>query len=197
MAKVHECKIHILHPTQITVGLIEVSDKCILLASMTKRDRRAFLSEHSIPGVLGPDDRLYITDHHHLALAAWHMKVESAFFFVEAKWSQFGVKKFWREMIKNHWAHPIDRQGEKRPIAEIPSHVSGLCDDIYRSLAAYVRNAGGYEKTPTAYAEFLWADFFRERVVIGSTRADFDRAVRQAYNLARSRKARGLPGYYS
>jgi hypothetical protein len=197
MTKFHECKVHILHPTQITVGLIEVSDKCIQLASMKKRDRRAFLSEHSIPAVRGPKGRLYITDHHHLALAAWHMRVESAFFLVEVDWSQFGVKKFWREMIKNHWAHPIDRRGENRPIAEIPSHVSGLSDDIYRSLAAYVRNAGGFEKTPTAFAEFRWADFFRERVVIGSTRADFDRAVRQAYKLARSRKARELPGYRS
>ena len=162
---------------------------------MKKRDRRAFLSEHSIPAVLGPRDRLYLTDHHHLALAAWHMKVESAFFVVEANWSKFGIKKFWREMIKNQWAHPIDWRGEKRPIDEIPSHVHGLCDDIYRSLASYVRNAGGYEKTPTAFAEFQWAEFFRERIVIGSTRADFDRAVQQACQLAQSPIARELPGY--
>jgi hypothetical protein len=195
MAKFHECKIHILRPTQITVGLIEVSDKCIHLASMKKLDRRAFLSEHSFPAVLGPKDRLYLTDHHHLALAAWHMKVESAFFVMEANWSKLGIKKFWREMIKNQWAHPIDWQGEKRPIDEIPSHIHGLCDDIYRSLAAYVRNAGGYEKTPTAFAEFQWAEFFRERIVIGSTRADFDRAVQQACQLAQSPTARELPGY--
>src|SRR5450759_141610 len=195
MAKFHERKIQELHPTQITVGLIEVSDKCIELASLKKRQRRDFLSEHSIPAILGPKDRLYITDHHHLALAAWHTKVEWAFFLVEDNLSKLDIKGFWREMIKNHWAHPIDWQGEKRSIAEIPSHVSGLCDDIYRSLAGYVRNVGGFEKTPTAFAEFLWADFFRERVVIGSTRADFDRAVLQAYKLARGRKARTLPGW--
>ena len=98
-------------------------------------------------------------------------------------------------MIKNHWAHPIDWQGEKCPIAAIPSHVSGLCDDVYRSLACYVRNAGGFEKTPTAFGEFQWADFFRDRVVVGSTHTDFDRAVQQAFKLARSRKARELPVY--
>jgi hypothetical protein len=196
MPKFHECKIENLYPTQITVGLIEVSDKCIEFLSLEKRQRRDFLFEHSIPAILGPKDRLYITDHHHLALAAWHTKVERAFFLVEANLSRLDIKEFWREMIKNHWAHPIDWHGEKRSIAEIPSHVSGLCDDIYRSLAGYVRNAGGYEKTPTAFAEFLWADFFRERVIIGSTRVDFDRAVLQAYKLARSRKARTLPGWW-
>ena len=197
MAKFHECKIQELHPTQITVGLIEVSDKCIELASLKKRYRRDFLSEHSIPAILGPKYRLYITDHHHLALAAWHMHVERAFFLVEADLSKLNVKQFWREMITNHWAHPIDWQGEKRPIAQIPSHVSGLCDDLYRSLAGYVRGAGGFEKTPTAFAEFCWADFFRKRIVIGSTRADFDRAVLRTYKLARSRQARELPGYRS
>ena len=60
------------------------------------------------------------------------------------------------------------------------NHLEGLRDDPYRSLAGYVRNAGGFEKTPTAFAEFLWADFFRPRVEIGSTRADFEVAVKKA-----------------
>jgi hypothetical protein len=60
-----------------------------------------------------------------------------------------------------------------------------------------MRNAGGFEKTPTAFAEFLWADFFRPRVEIGSTRADFEVAVKKALALAGSKAASKLPGYKS
>jgi len=58
-----------------------------------------------------------------------------------------------------------------------------------------VRNAGGFEKTPTAFAEFAWADFFRTRIVVGPTRAEFDQAVKQAPKLASSADAANLPGY--
>jgi hypothetical protein len=197
MSKLHEIEIRTLRPTQITVGMIEVTDKCIELASMKKHKQRDFLSAHPIPAVHGPNGEPYITDHHHLARAAWDEGIKMGFFFVEADLSNLGIKAFWREMIKNRWAHPIDGKGVKRSIDEIPKHVSGLRDDIYRSLAGYVRNNGGYEKTPTAFAEFLWTDFFRKRIVIGPTRADFDRAVQQALILAHSHAARELPGYRS
>jgi hypothetical protein len=195
MSKHHECRVHDLRPTQITVGLIEVSDKCIQLASLKGRQRREFLYGHPMPAVLGPAGRLYITDHHHLALAVWHSRADAAFFVVEHDLSKLKIKQFWRELIVNHWAHPFDAAGNACPAGDIPAHVSGLCDDIYRSLAAYVRNAGGFSKTPTAFAEFLWADFFRSRIIIGATRSDFDRAVGKAIVLATSRKARHLPGH--
>lgn len=195
MSKLHESVIRKLHPTQITVGIIEVADKCIELASLKAHERREFLSRHPIPAVLGPEEKLYITDHHHLARAAWDEGIETGFFIVEADFSKLDAAEFWREMTSNRWVHPIDGSGKKRPIGELPRHLDGLSDDIYRSLAGYVRNAGGYDKTPTAFAEFMWADFFRKRVVIGRTRADFERAVQQAYALARSPAARKLPGY--
>jgi hypothetical protein len=58
-----------------------------------------------------------------------------------------------------------------------------------------VRNAGGYEKTPTAFAEFLWADFLRVRVLIGPTRPAFQHSVDQALTPATSPAAAHLPGY--
>jgi hypothetical protein len=70
-----------------------------------------------------------------------------------------------------------------------------LRDDVYRSLAGFVRSAGGYTKTPTAFAEFAWADFFRHRITIGPTHEDFKQAVAQALTMAKSTVARNLPGY--
>jgi hypothetical protein len=71
-----------------------------------------------------------------------------------------------------------DEHGILRGVAAIPSNVAGLIDDPYRSLAAFVRNAGGYIKTPEPSAGFQWADFFRTRVRLWSTSFQFSAAVR-------------------
>jgi hypothetical protein len=62
-------------------------------------------------------------------------------------------------------------------------------------LAGYVRDAHGYDKTPTAFAEFIWADFFRRNIPIETVRADFATAVRAGISLAQSKWAKNIPGY--
>jgi hypothetical protein len=195
MPKLHEVELKKLHPTQLTVGMYEVHDKRQALAAMKHHERRDFLEAHPIPAVWGPDDKLYITDHHHLARAAYEESIESGFFWVEADYSKDSPAKFWGQMKAARWAHPVDEHGVVQPCGEIPPHVQALRDDVYRSLAGFVRSAGGYEKTPTAFAEFVWADFFRSRLKIGPTRQEFEHAVKQALILAASEAAKALPGY--
>jgi hypothetical protein len=195
MAKLHEVEVQRLRPTQITVGMIEVDDKRAKLESLGKQARRDFLAAHPIPAVWGPEDRLYITDHHHLGRAASDASIDIGFFIVEEDFSKLALPEFWQKMRAARWAHPIDEKGRVCHCDDIPHHLSKLRDDVYRSLAGYVRNAGAFEKTPTAFAEFLWADFFRSRVVVGPTRKDFDKAVAEAVKLAASPDAAKLPGY--
>ncbi len=195
MPKVHEVEIHRLRPTQITVGMIEVHDKRGILVAMNPSQQRDFMQVHSVPAVWGPDGRLYITDHHHLALAAEQADLDTGFFLLEEDFSKLAIADFWPRMQAANWVHPMDQNGKLRPFQDIPDQLSQLVDDPYRSLAAYVRNAGGYEKTPTPFAEFLWADFFRPRVPIGDTRAQFDASVDPAVKLAVSPAAAYLPGY--
>ena len=195
MAKLHEVEIHRLRPTQITVGMIEVHDKRAKLEALKKHEQRDFLQAHPIPAVWGPDGKLYITDHHHLGRAASEAGVDTGFFWIEGDFSQLPIAQFWPKMGAARWAHPIDQNGKRRSFEEIPDHLEKLRDDPYRSLAGYVRDAGGYDKTPTAFAEFLWADFFRPRVIIGPTRAEFEEAVKKGLVLATSIAAAALPGY--
>ena len=195
MAKLHEVEIHRLRPTQITVGLIEVHDKRARLEAMKKHEQQDFLLAHAIPAVWGPDGKLYITDHHHLGRAAEEAGIETGFFNVEEDFSKVPIALFWPKMSAAHWAHPIDQHGQPRGFEAIPDHLDKLIDDPYRSLAAYVREAGGYDKTPTPFGEFQWADFFRPRVAIGPTRAEFDKAVAAAVKLALTPAAAALPGY--
>lgn len=195
MVKIHEHKIHELRPTQLTIGMIEVQDKATHLASLTKHGQRSFMESHPIPAVLGPEEKLYITDHHHLGRAALEAGVETGFFIVEADFSGYVMERFWQEMDRNKWVHPLDENGVRHVYALIPHHLERLVDDVYRSLAGYVRETGGYEKTPTAFAEFIWADFFRRSIAVEEIRRDFAATVPRAKALALSGEAKRLPGY--
>jgi len=195
LSKLHECAVSRLHPTQITVGMIEVHDKQRHLEHLGHQERRHYLADHPIPAVFGPGGTLHITDHHHLARALWEARIESGVFLIEADFTELHPQAFWVEMATRQWVHPIDAEGKRHDVDALPEHVKQLVDDPYRSLAGYVRDAGGYTKTGTAFAEFLWADFFRHRVRIGPGRGGFEAAVRTALGLAHEPEARRLPGF--
>jgi hypothetical protein len=195
VARPHEAELRKLRPTQLTIGFIEVHHKRKALEALDKQAQRDFLAAHLMPAVRGPGEHVFITDHHHLARAAQEVGIETAFFLIEADLTKLDDAAFWRAMQEKQWAHPIDAQGRRRSCSIIPKHLEELHDDVYRSLAGFVRDRGGYQKTPTAFCEFAWADFFRHRIVIGPTHEDFEHAVDQALVLARSAAARALPGY--
>ena len=197
MAKIHETSLRELHPTQLTIGLIEVGDKKRHLVALKAAQLREFLQAHPMPAVLGPGGKTFITDHHHLARAAFDAGIATAFFSVEEDFSALADEAFWKKMDKNLWVHPLDENGVRHHYSAIPDSVGKLRDDPYRSLAGYVRDAGGYDKTDTAFAEFVWADFFRRSIPVEDVRADFHAAVATALPLARSRLAKGIPGFKS
>jgi hypothetical protein len=195
MPRIQESIIDDLRPTQLTVGMIEVLDKKKRLRSLKPPEQHDFMKAHPMPAVIGPEGKLYITDHHHLGRAAIDGGVTTGFFLVEADFSSFTLDEFWKQMNKNLWVHPLDENGVRHYYSAIPEHLAKLVDDAYRSLAGYVRDAGGYEKTPTAFAEFVWADFFRRMIPIEDLTADFHAVVPAAISLASSALAKGMPGF--
>ena len=195
MPKIQEASLKDLHPTQLTVGLIVVQDKRKHLLALSAADRQAFMKAHPIPAVIGPKGALYITDHHHLGRAALDAGVPIGCFEVEADLSKCSIEAFWKEMNESQWVHPLDENGVRHYYATIPESLGKLVDDVYRSLAGYVRDAKGYDKTPTAFAEFVWADFFRRNIAIETVRADFQTAVRAGISLAQSKFAKNIPGF--
>jgi hypothetical protein len=195
MSKIQEADVRELHPTQLTVGLIVVHDKRKQLSAMKPDRQREFMKDHPVPAVIGPKGRLYITDHHHLGRAAVEAGVSCGFFAVEADLSRCGLEEFWKEMNANQWVHPLDQNGVRHYYSMIPEGLAQLSDDVYRSLAGYVRDAGGFEKTPTAFAEFVWADFFRRAIPVEDLQADFTSAVRTGMKLAKSHFAKSIPGF--
>lgn len=195
MPKLQEAPLQDLHPTQLTVGMVVVQDKRKHLAGLSPADRQSFMKAHPIPAVVGPQGRLYITDHHHLGRAALEAGVPKGFFLVEADLSKCTVEAFWKEMNENLWVHPLDENGVRHNYSMIPDKLGKLVDDLYRSLAGYVRDAGGFDKTPTAFAEFIWADFFRRNIAVETVRSDFQMAVQAGIALSQSKWAKKIPGY--
>jgi hypothetical protein len=184
-----------LRPTQITVGMREVKAKRKRWRRDADKKGAEFLGKHMIPVVLGPDKMHYVIDHHHLARALHDEGVEHVLCTVVHNFSQLDVETFWFNLDNRGLMHPFDDEGRRRGYKDIPAKVSKLVDDPYRSLAGELRRAGGFAKDTTPFSEFLWADFFRDRIKRKTIENDFANAMEKALQLAKGEAANYLPGW--
>jgi hypothetical protein len=184
-----------LRPTQITVGLREVAEKRRRWREMHGAKAGEFLASHLIPVVLGPTDRRYVTDHHHLALALRDEGVEEVATTVILDLSHLELEAFWVVLDNRGLMHPFDRKGRRQSYRDIPPSIDDLVDDPYRSLAGELRRAGGCAKDTAPFSEFQWADFLRRRIDRKEVEKHFERAIKEALKLARSQDAGYLPGW--
>ena len=191
----HPVPIDDLRPTQITVGMREVKAKRKAWRSRGGKSGAEFLGRHMIPVILGPKNRPYIIDHHHLALALHEEGVATLLVTVLADLSRLKSDAFWIVLDNHNWMHPFDDEGRRCAYERIPKSVKGLIDDPFRSLASELRLAGGFAKDTTPYSEFLWADFLRRTIKRTVVETDFRRALEQARKLAKSADANYLPGW--
>jgi hypothetical protein len=184
-----------LRPTQITVGMREVAAKRARWREERGDKGAEFLGKHMIPVVLGPKERHYVIDHHHLARALHDEGVKSVLISVVANFSKLETDAFWFVLENRNLMHAFDDKGRRRSHTDIPKTVSDLVDDPFRSLAGELRRAGGYAKDTTPFSEFLWADFLRRRVKRKAVEDNFNHALEKALQLAKSREAGYLPGW--
>lgn len=186
-----------LRPTQITLGMYQVREKMDVSAKpRSVAALKRFMAGHRIETVVGPGGALYIADHHHWARAWLELGWEQAPVDIIADLSGLSPGKFWKHMRALGHLHPYDEHGEHLTEKELPATVMTMRDDPYRSLAAFTRNAGAYRKPGNAYGDFRWAAFFRRHVEEDMhSIAGFARAMTVAITLARSSKARRLPGF--
>ena len=184
-----------LRPTQITVGMHEVLAKRKRWRETGAKKGEKFLGKHMIPVILGPKERNYVIDHHHLARALHDEGQTEVAVTVIADLSKLDRDAFWTVMDNRSWMHPFDAKGERRHYNDIPKAVTDLVDDPFRSLAGELRRTGGFAKDTTPFSEFLWADFLRRRMKRKLVERDFERAVKKALALARSKDASYLPGW--
>jgi hypothetical protein len=191
----HPREIAGLRPTQITVGLREVERKRQEWRQRADREGSDYLGRHMLPVVIGPKDRAYLIDNHHLALALHLEGVKHVLVHIIADLSALARPAFITFMDNRNWLHPFDAKGIRQEYDDIPKHVADLADDPYRSLAGALRRAGGYAKVDTPYAEFLWADFLRRRIKPARVDDHFDKALSEALTFANGHDTAHLPGW--
>lgn len=191
----HPVAIADLRPTQITVGFREVEEKRRAWRERSERDGPDFLGRHMIPVILGPKNRPYVLDHHHLVRALQAEGVANIAVNVLADLSRLAKDEFWVFCDNRGWCHPYDVDGERRPYGDIPRGIDALADDPFRSLAGELRRAGGFSKQTTPFEEFMWADFLRRRIKRKLVEEDFGTALTRAITLAHDAGADHLPGW--
>lgn len=184
-----------LRPTQITVGMREVREKRKRWQESESRKGAEFLGKHMIPVILGPRDRHYVIDHHHLGRALMDDGVEHILVSVVADLRKLEKEAFWIFLDNRGWMHPFDDAGHRRGYQDIPKSLRDLVDDPFRSLAGELRQAGGYAKETTPFSEFLWADFLRRRIKRKLVEEDFPQALEKALEFAKSEATDFLPGW--
>jgi hypothetical protein len=193
--RLHPIPVAELRPTQITVGMREVETKRKNWRNHPDRKKADFLGRHLIPVVLGPKDRYYIIDHHHLSLALFREGVKNIATTVVADLRKLSTEAFWVYLDNRAWMHPYDADGHRRTSEDLPKKISDLADDPFRSLAGGLRRLGGFAKDTTPFSEFLWADYLRRLIKRKLVESDFDAALAKALKLAKVEDASYLPGW--
>jgi hypothetical protein len=184
-----------LRPTQITVGMREVREKRKRWQESQSRKGAEFLGKHMMPVILGPKERHYVIDHHHLGRALIDDGVDHVLVTVVADLRKLERDAFWIFLDNRGWMHPFDDAGQRRGYQDIPKSLTDLVDDPFRSLAGELRLAGGYSKDTTPFSEFLWADFLRRRIKRKLVDEDFPQALEKALEFAKSEATDFLPGW--
>src|SRR5205085_3911830 len=124
-----------LRPTQMTVGMREVDLMRRRWRQRADKTGAEFLGRHLIPAVVGPKDRHYIIDHHHLCRALHEEGVKDIAVTVVAKLSKLDREAFWIVLDNRGWMHPFDRDGRRRGYEDLPKSIDAVEDDPFRSLA--------------------------------------------------------------
>jgi hypothetical protein len=195
----HRQKVLDLRPTQFAVGMLEVEEKIEIVRRYGKKEMRDFVDDNPVPVVIGPDGQLYIVDHHHFLSVCYHVGVKKVRIHIAKDLSKRKVSysQFWKWMFKTRNAYPYCQFGEgPRKAIYLPKDIRGLADDPYRSLAWFVRKAGAFENSERNFAEFKWANFFRERRLLDRYgMSGMPRALIAAVSLAQTSAAKHLPGF--
>ena len=126
-------KLDDLRPTQMTVGMREVKEKRKRFREQkTAKKQEEMIGKHMIPVVLGPDQRYYVVDHHHLARALHDEGVKEMYVTTIANLSQLDRDSFWFVLDNRSLMHPFDDKGRRCGYKAIPKSLKDLADNQYR-----------------------------------------------------------------
>lgn len=158
-----------LHPTQIAIGFQQVLEKRKKLEKLDDKKLDEYLESHHVP-VVKHNNKLYIIDHHHLCNALDDMHIHKVYINIIEDYSELHKDDFWNMMKNKNYIWLFDEHGVKINLEKfleiLPRNIKEMKNDPYRSLAGILKNLGIYKKDWTPYSEFVYANLFREHIVL-------------------------------
>ena len=125
-----------IRPTQITVGFREITQKREQWRKHMGKDRKAFLSRHTVPTVLGPKKRHYLIDRHHLTRAIADEGIDEIVVSLVADLSSLSRESFWVYLDNRGWCHPYDQDGRRRGFKSFPKTMADLATILFEAWPA-------------------------------------------------------------
>lgn len=194
------CRVRLadLRPTQFCVGYRDVQRKRQMIEATRQSKeptRRNFFAKPGL-AVKGPEDIFYLVDGHHRARALIDSGEQDFPVKIIADYSNLTMADFWPRMIDNKmvWLFDASGRGPHSPL-NLPTALSELSDDPYRTLAEDAQERGANKKVDLLFREFYWADFYRTRIDPKLIETDYEKAISEALELAKTPAANSLPGY--
>ena len=173
-------------PTQFVIGMHEVENKINKIRKFSNDDLKEWIQKHTVPSVIGPNGAFYMIDHHHFVSACYHARVDRVVADVVADKSSLKLDDFWKFMKQKEWVYLRDQfGGGPHDPRFLPSDVRGMGEDIYRSLAWELRDAGVIEKVQKPYSEFKWAEALRSELKIDLHAETYEQATHRSIEFAK------------
>ncbi len=187
-----KCEIGIseVRPMQFNVGMEEIEIKRQEFRAKSAEQRLALLAEKPLEIMIGPGGKYYLVDGHHHAFSLVMEDITKFPVHIVANHSKLSQKEFVDLVSK--LARLRDERGRLRKFSELPRYIYDITDDPYRSLAWMVRRSGAIKNTHAPFAEFVWADFFRNKIKIDPN--NWEAAVTEGIRMAVEVEEAGLPG---
>jgi hypothetical protein len=113
-----------------------------------------------------------------------------------ADYSDHSMTEFWDKLVREKmvWLYDESGTGPQSPL-HLPTSLSELVDDPYRTLAEDAQDRGANKKLDVLFQEFYWANFYRTRIEKTKVLENYDAALEDALTLAKSPAASELPGF--
>jgi hypothetical protein len=196
--KLLELPIASLQPTQLCVGLAEVSSRIADFRADNPAQQRDYLASKPVPLVRSRSGAVWMVDRHHRLRALIAIQPEAiAFGYVALQVDSDDRAAVLAELHQRGWLYLYDGRG-LGPLnsAVLPPNLLGLQDDPYRSLVWKLKKDKVIEAAPLIpFHEFRWGAWLRSRTLPPFSSQRLEPALPAARALARSSAAAHLAGW--
>ena len=196
--KLLELPIASLQPTQLCVGLAEVSSRIADFRADNPAQQRDYLASKPVPLVRSRSGAVWMVDRHHRLRALIAIQPEaSAFGYVALQVDSDDRAAVLAALHQRGWLYLYDGRG-LGPLdpAVLPANLLGLQDDPYRSLVWKLKKEKVIEAAPLIpFHEFRWGAWLRSRTLPPFSSERLEPALPAARALARSSAAAHLAGW--